>query len=161
MTDSVNEPRGVLETLCPGIKISSGVIDIFTKVLNHAKLYRDPWKSMRKVFFETSMMQDMVMLLNIWYVPFQMKLLFDDSYMGGEVCRFPRIPKPSSTRSNEDCCMHDPKVGVYDKENFIDRGIFAMCHMETYMGGGEYDDLCRLRRECKAQKLQLDELRMK
>ncbi|GJS39141.1 hypothetical protein Tco_0564184 [Tanacetum coccineum] len=58
MTDYVNEPRGVLETLCPGIKKSSAVIDIFTKVQNHAKLYRDPLKPMRKVFFETSMMHE-------------------------------------------------------------------------------------------------------
>ncbi|GKE30322.1 hypothetical protein Tco_1445706, partial [Tanacetum coccineum] len=58
MTDSVNEPRGKLETLCPGIKISSGVIDIFTKVQNHAKLYHDPLKPMHKVFFETSMMHE-------------------------------------------------------------------------------------------------------
>ncbi|GKD65289.1 peptidase C48, SUMO/sentrin/Ubl1, partial [Tanacetum coccineum] len=57
-TDSVNGPRGVLETLCPGILISSGVIDIFTKVLNHAELYRDPLKSMRRVFFDTSMMHE-------------------------------------------------------------------------------------------------------
>nr|GEY65390.1 peptidase C48, SUMO/sentrin/Ubl1 [Tanacetum cinerariifolium] len=34
------------------------VIDIFTKVLNHAELYHDPLKPMRKVFFETSMMND-------------------------------------------------------------------------------------------------------
>nr|GEW53375.1 hypothetical protein [Tanacetum cinerariifolium] len=43
-TDSFNGPRGVLETLCPGIKISSGVIDIFTKILNHVELYREPLK---------------------------------------------------------------------------------------------------------------------
>ncbi|GKC19621.1 ulp1 protease family, C-terminal catalytic domain-containing protein, partial [Tanacetum coccineum] len=235
MTDSVNEPRGKLETLCPGIKISSGVIDIFTKVQNHAKLYHDPLKPMHKVFFETSMMherdvkdssakeddvkeaakkfnENMLRILrttsyrnlsnvDLVVVPIYVLVFFPmiqgshffvvcmhliwkevhildntsslitdvsarygdvvEYLVRGEVCRFPRIPKPSSTRSNEDCCMHDPKVGVYDKENFIDRGIFAMCHMETYMGGGEYDDLCRLRRECKAQKLQLDELRMK
>ncbi|GJW02361.1 ulp1 protease family, C-terminal catalytic domain-containing protein, partial [Tanacetum coccineum] len=53
------------------------------------------------------------------------------------------------------------RLGCMTKKNFIDCGIFAVCHMETYMGGGEYDDLCGLRRECKAQKLQLDELRMK
>ncbi|GKC25599.1 hypothetical protein Tco_1027749 [Tanacetum coccineum] len=47
------------------------------------------------------------------------------------------------------------------KKNFINCGVLAMRHMETYMGGGEYDDRCELRRECKAQKLQLDELRLK
>ncbi|GKC86809.1 hypothetical protein Tco_1147458, partial [Tanacetum coccineum] len=53
------------------------------------------------------------------------------------------------------------RLGYMTKKNFIDCGVFAMRHMETYMGGGEYNDLCELRRECKAQKLQLDELRLK
>ena len=33
--------------------------------------------------------------------------------------------------------------------------------METYLFGGEYDDLCGLRREGKDQQHQLDELRKK
>ena len=36
-----------------------------------------------------------------------------------------------------------------------------MRHMETYLGGGEYDDRCGLRREGPPQKIQLDELRKK
>ena len=47
------------------------------------------------------------------------------------------------------------------KNNFIDCGVFAMRHMETYLFGGEYDDLCGLRREGKDQQHQLDELRKK
>ncbi|PWA73553.1 Peptidase C48, SUMO/Sentrin/Ubl1 [Artemisia annua] len=43
--------------------------------------------------------------------------------------------------------------------NFVDCGAYAMRHMETYMGGGEYDDRCGLRRECKEKKLQLTVLR--
>lgn len=34
-----------------------------------------------------------------------------------------------------------------------------MRHMETYLFGGEYDDLCEFRREGKDQQQQLDELR--
>lgn len=47
------------------------------------------------------------------------------------------------------------------KHNDIDCGVFAMRHMETYLFGGEYDDLCGLRREGKEQQNQLDELRKK
>lgn len=53
------------------------------------------------------------------------------------------------------------RLGCMTKANFIDCGVFAMRHMETYLGGGEYDDLCGLRREGNAQKLQLEELRKK
>lgn len=47
------------------------------------------------------------------------------------------------------------------KYNVIDCGVFAMRHMETYLFGGEYDDLCGLRREGKEQQQQLDGLRKK
>ncbi|GKA31867.1 hypothetical protein Tco_0718234 [Tanacetum coccineum] len=87
-TDNVNGLKGVLETLCPGIKISSGVINIFTKVLKHAELYHDPLKPIRR------------------------SLITDVSERYGDVVHY-------------------------------------------------LDDLCGLRRECKAQKLQLDELRIK
>ncbi|GJR28444.1 hypothetical protein Tco_1104676 [Tanacetum coccineum] len=53
------------------------------------------------------------------------------------------------------------RLGCMTKKNFIDYVVFEKRHMETYIGGGEYDDLCRLRRKCKAHKLQLDELRLK
>ncbi|GJU05321.1 hypothetical protein Tco_1121751 [Tanacetum coccineum] len=49
-TDFVNGPRGVLESLCPGIRIASGVVDIFTKILNHAEKFRDPLKPMQKTY---------------------------------------------------------------------------------------------------------------
>lgn len=47
------------------------------------------------------------------------------------------------------------------KHNVVDCGVFAMRHMETYLFGGEYDDLCEFRREGKDQQNQLDELRKK
>ena len=47
------------------------------------------------------------------------------------------------------------------KNNVVDCGVFAMRHMETYLFGGEYDDLCEFRREGKDQQQQIDELRCK
>ena len=55
-TDNECAPRIVFESLCPGIKISSEAVDMFTKVLNHAEKYRDPKKRMCKVFCDTSLM---------------------------------------------------------------------------------------------------------
>ncbi|PWA95284.1 ulp1 protease family, C-terminal catalytic domain-containing protein [Artemisia annua] len=53
------------------------------------------------------------------------------------------------------------RLGCMTKNNDIDCGVFAMRHMETYLFGGEYDDLCGLRREGKDQQHQLDDLRKK
>ncbi|PWA95077.1 hypothetical protein CTI12_AA010880 [Artemisia annua] len=53
------------------------------------------------------------------------------------------------------------RLGCMTKNNVIDCGVFAMRHMETYLFGGEYDDLCEFRREGKEQQHQLDELRKK
>ncbi|PWA49956.1 ulp1 protease family, C-terminal catalytic domain-containing protein [Artemisia annua] len=53
------------------------------------------------------------------------------------------------------------RLGCMTKNNVIACGVFAMRHMETYLFGGEYDDLCEFRREEKDQHHQLDELRHK
>ncbi|PWA73469.1 Peptidase C48, SUMO/Sentrin/Ubl1 [Artemisia annua] len=57
-TDYECAPRIVFESLCPRIKISSEVVDMFTKVLNDAEKYRDPKKLMCKVFCDTSLMRE-------------------------------------------------------------------------------------------------------
>ncbi|GJX96969.1 peptidase C48, SUMO/sentrin/Ubl1 [Tanacetum coccineum] len=206
--------------------ISSGVIDIFSKVLNHAELYCDPMKQIRRVFCETSMMhewdvkgasekehdvkesadkfnQSMLHILrntayrnlhNVDLVFFPIiqgnhffvvcmhlkrkevhilnnmcSLITDVSERYGDVVydlvarfldylTYENHPAQGVMR-NAACTIL--RLGCMTKKNFIDCGVFAMRHMETYMGGGEYDDLCALRRECKAHKLQLDELRIK
>ncbi|PWA95445.1 hypothetical protein CTI12_AA050540 [Artemisia annua] len=53
------------------------------------------------------------------------------------------------------------RLGCMTKNNVVDCGVFAMRHMETYLFGGEYDDLCEFRREGRDQQHQLDELRKK
>ncbi|GJX96967.1 RNA-directed DNA polymerase, eukaryota, reverse transcriptase zinc-binding domain protein [Tanacetum coccineum] len=85
-TDNVNGPRGVLETLCPGIMISSGVIDIFSKVLNHAELYCDPLKQIRRVFCETSMM--FMLKGNLLKPLMRLCLLYSEFNSASFVCLF-------------------------------------------------------------------------
>lgn len=59
-TDYECAPRIVFESLCPGIKVLSEVVDMFTKVLNDAEKYRDPKKLMCKVFCDTALMVCMI-----------------------------------------------------------------------------------------------------
>ncbi|GKA57827.1 peptidase C48, SUMO/sentrin/Ubl1, partial [Tanacetum coccineum] len=222
-TDSVNGPRGVLETLCPGILISSGVIDIFTKVLNHAELYRDPLKTMRRhewdvkdssakeddvkeaadkfnenilrILKTTSYRNlsnvDLVIFLLVFFPIIQgshffvvcmhlkcrevhildnrSSLITDVSARYGDVVEnlvarfldFLAYQNHPAQGVMGNATRMILRLGCMTKKNFIDCGVFTMRHMETYMGGGEYDDRCELRRECKARKLQLDELRLK
>ncbi|GKC57291.1 ulp1 protease family, C-terminal catalytic domain-containing protein [Tanacetum coccineum] len=46
-------------------------------------------------------------------------------------------------------------------KNFVDCGVFAMRHMETYKGEGHYGHKCGLRTEGKAQNFLLNDLRYK
>ncbi|PWA68285.1 ulp1 protease family, C-terminal catalytic domain-containing protein [Artemisia annua] len=225
-TDYVCAPRIVFESLCPGIKISSEVVDMFTKVLNDAEKYRDPKKLMCKVFCDTSLMREWdVMdladkkvdvkessdkfikgmmgilrttvygsLANVDLVFFPIiqaghffvvcvhlkrkevhildNMLFgsedvSDRYgglVGFLVARFEDFlsfeshPAQGFLRSARPQLL---RLGCMTKNNVIDCGVFAMRHMETYLFGGEYDDLCEFRREGKDQQHQLDELRCK
>nr|GEY34718.1 hypothetical protein [Tanacetum cinerariifolium] len=161
-TDSVNGLRGVLETLCPEILISSGVIDIFTKVLNHAELYRDLLKLMRRVFFKTSMMEVHIRD-NISSLVTDVSARYGDvvEYLVARFVDFLAYQNHPAQGVMRNVALKILRLGCMTKKNFIDCGVFAMCHMEMYMGGEEYDDLYELRRECKAQKLQLDEPRLK
>nr|GEZ34074.1 peptidase C48, SUMO/sentrin/Ubl1 [Tanacetum cinerariifolium] len=161
-TDSVNGLRGVLETLCPGILISSGVIDIFTKVLNHTELYRDLLKSMRRVLFKTSMMEVHIRD-NISSLVTDVSARYGDvvEYLVVRFIDFLAYQNHPTQGVMRNVALKILSLGCMTKKNFIDCGVFALCHIETYMGGEEYDDLCELRRECKAQKLQLDEPRLK
>ncbi|PWA67906.1 ulp1 protease family, C-terminal catalytic domain-containing protein [Artemisia annua] len=53
------------------------------------------------------------------------------------------------------------RMGCRTMNNFVDCGIFAMRHMETYRGEGHYGHQCGLRTEGKAQNFLLNDLRCK
>ncbi|PWA67953.1 Peptidase C48, SUMO/Sentrin/Ubl1 [Artemisia annua] len=178
-TDYAFAPRIVFESLCPGIKISSEAVDMFTKVLNHAEKYRDPKKRMCKVFCDTSLMRE-------WDVRDLADKSLDvkessDKFIKGMmgilqttiygclanvdlVARFEDFLSFESHPAQGFLGNTIPqllRLGCMTKNNVIDCGVFAMRHMETYLFGGEYDDLCGFRREGKEQQNQLDELRHK
>ncbi|PWA66902.1 Peptidase C48, SUMO/Sentrin/Ubl1 [Artemisia annua] len=153
-TDYEFAPRIVFESLCPGIKISSEAVDMFTKVLNDAEKYRDPKKRMCKVFCDTSLMRE-------WDVRDLADKRLDvkessDKFIKG-MMGILRTTVYGSL-ANVDLLL---RLGCMTKNNVIDCGVFAMRHMETYLFGGEYDDLCEFRREGKEQQNQIDELRHK
>ncbi|GJS90565.1 hypothetical protein Tco_0773201 [Tanacetum coccineum] len=139
-TDNVNGLKGVLETLCPGIKISSGVINIFTKVLKHAELYHDPLKPIRRHDWDVKK----------W------------SAKGHDVKESSDIFNASMrsilrTTAYRNLHNMDLEVHILDNMQSLITDV-----SERYGDVVHYlDDLCGLRRECKAQKLQLDELRIK
>ncbi|GJW13819.1 hypothetical protein Tco_0017952 [Tanacetum coccineum] len=53
------------------------------------------------------------------------------------------------------------RMGCRTMKNFVDCGVFAMRHMETYKGEGHYGHKCGLRTEGKAQNFLLNDLRYK
>ncbi|PWA79108.1 ulp1 protease family, C-terminal catalytic domain-containing protein [Artemisia annua] len=225
-TDYECAPRIVFESLCPGVKISSEVVDMFTKVLNDAEKYRDPKKRMCKVFCDTSLMREwdvmdladkrvdvkessdkfikgmmgilrttlygslanvdlvffpIIQAGHFFVVCMHLKRkevhILDNMLLGSEavserygglveflVARFEDFlsfeshPAQGFLRNARPQLL---RLGCMTKNNVIDCGVFAMRHMETYLFGGEYDDLCEFRREGKEQQHQLDELRCK
>ncbi|PWA90628.1 Peptidase C48, SUMO/Sentrin/Ubl1 [Artemisia annua] len=225
-TDYAYAPRIVFESLCPGIRISSEAVDMFTKVLNDSERFRDPKKLMCKVFCDTSLMRQWdvkdlkgkqfdvkessdkfikgmrgILESTVYRTLVNVDLVFFPIFQGDHfyvVCvhlkrkevhildnmlsevedakeRYGGLVDFLIARFDEFLsCENHPaqgflryayrmilRLGCMTKNNDIDCGVFAMRHMETYLFGGEYDDLCGLRREGKDQQHQLDELRKK
>ncbi|PWA96205.1 hypothetical protein CTI12_AA040660 [Artemisia annua] len=170
-TDYEFAPRIVFESLCPGIKISSEAVDMFTKVLNHAEKYRDPKKRMCKREWDVRDLADKsldVKESSDKFIKGMMGILRTTVYGSlanvDLVARFEDFLSFESHPSQGFLGNTIPqllRLGCMTKNNVIDCGVFAMRHMETYLFGGEYDDLCGFRREGKEQQNQLDELHHK
>nr|GEZ86665.1 hypothetical protein [Tanacetum cinerariifolium] len=152
-THSLEVQRSVFESLYPGIRIVSGAIDVFTHVLNYAEKFHDR-KSLR-VFCNTSM----VNMSNVLRVTLYQKLkmvdltkLFEDSLS------FENHYREGEMKFAEYKIL---RTGCRTMKNFMDCGVFAIRHMETYKGEGHYSHICGLRTKGKAPKFLLNNLRYK
>ncbi|GKE08118.1 hypothetical protein Tco_1411669, partial [Tanacetum coccineum] len=166
-THSLEVQRSVFESLYPGIRIASGAIDVFTHVLNYAEKFRDR-KSLRRVFCNTSMVSEKQFMVKDWYAKYKIKFgsLRHEQCVEGDVTKlfedylsFEKHHLEGEMKFPEEYKIL--RMGCRTMKNFIDYGVFAMSHMETYKGEGHYGHICGLRTEGKAQNFLLNDLRYK
>ncbi|GKD46050.1 hypothetical protein Tco_1270695 [Tanacetum coccineum] len=152
-THSLEVQRSVFESLYPGIRIASGAIDVFTHVLNYAEKFCDR-KSLRRVFCNTSMVSEKQFMVKDCYgqMPRVLTKLFED-YLS-----FEKHHREGEMKFPEYKIL---RMGCRTMKNFIDYGVFAMRHMETYKGERHYGHICGLRTEGKAHNFLLNDLRYK
>ncbi|GJX76292.1 ulp1 protease family, C-terminal catalytic domain-containing protein [Tanacetum coccineum] len=176
----VDGPRSVLESLYPGVDIASGVIDIFTHVLNEAKK-RKNIDTVNRLFCHTAMveyktacekfnenMEDV--LKNSLYKTIKgIDLVFFSILIGRHFILMCMNMKNCVVQLFDNILSNVTSVrerygplplvmGGITKNNFVDCGVFVMRHMETFKGDV---DRCGLSKEGEKQIEELKELRHK